>query len=58
MSVTMINSAIRVDFDIFERNVGLLITMVGATALVFSLGGLLGYHTYLMINNLSTLEVD
>lgn len=58
MSICMIHSAIFVSFDIFERRVGFLATMVGASALVFSLGGLLGYHTYLMMNNLSTLESD
>lgn len=54
----MIQSAVFVSFDIFERRVGFLATMFGASALVFSLGGLLGYHTYLLLNNLSTLESD
>mmetsp|Transcript_1762 Transcript_1762/g.2702 ORF Transcript_1762/g.2702 Transcript_1762/m.2702 type:complete len:111 (-) Transcript_1762:106-438(-) len=31
--------------------------MVSA-ALVLSLGGLFGFHTYLVVNNLSTLEID
>lgn len=29
-----------------------------SAALVLSLGGLLGFHSYLLLNNLSTLEID
>jgi len=35
-----------------------LIVMIVSSALVFSLGSLLGIHTWLLINNKSTLEMD
>jgi hypothetical protein len=58
VSLHMVYTAIFINFDKFEREVKFLITMVGSSALVMSLGGLLGYHSYLMLTNLSTLETD
>jgi hypothetical protein len=57
VSVHMIYSAVYISFDKFEKEPLFLITMIAASALVFSLSGLLGYHTYLIVNNLSTLEM-
>jgi palmitoyltransferase len=58
VSVNMIYSAVYISFDKFERDTKMLITMIASSALVFSLSGLLGVHTYIMVCNLSTLEMD
>lgn len=42
----------------FEANAHFTIVMLLTTALIFSLGGLLGMHTYILISNTSTLEMS
>jgi hypothetical protein len=51
-------SAIYVELSAFENNASFIIVLIFSGALVFSLGGLLGVHTYLLVNNLSTLEME
>ena len=42
----------------FQLNTSFIVVVIIAAALVLSLAGLLGVHTYLLLNNLSTLEMD
>ena len=54
----MIYNCVTVGFRRFEQNNHVAIAMLLSTALIFSLGGLLGMHTYLILTNASTLEVQ
>lgn len=58
VSVTMVHSAFNAGFKTFDRNMHYSATMMLATALIFSLAGLLGLHTYLILTNQSTLEMQ
>ena len=58
VSVTMVREAFSMGFRKFDRNMHYSATMMLATALIFSLGGLLGLHTYLILTNQSTLEMS
>ena len=57
VSATMITEAFSVGFRKFDRNMHYSAGMMLSTALIFSLGGLLGLHTYLILTNQSTLEM-
>ena len=57
VSVTMIDSAFGNEFMIFHENGHYLAVMMVSTALIFSLAGLLGFHTYLICTNKSTIEM-
>ena len=58
VSITMVYSCFNEGFKKFDRNMHYSATMMLATALIFSLGGLLGLHTYLICTNQSTLEMS
>jgi len=58
VSSQMIYNCVTVGFRRFEQNNHFAIAMLLSTALIFSLGGLLGMHTYLILTNASTLEVQ
>jgi hypothetical protein len=54
----MIHDAFEVSFIYFERNMHYSACMMVSTALCFSLGGLLGMHTYIILTMKSTLEMN
>ena len=55
---TMIYTCFNVSYKKFERDTHNSIVMMLSTALIFSLGGLLGLHSYLIATNQSTLEMQ
>ena len=57
VAITMIHSAFNESFKRFDRDVHNAAAMMLSTALIFSLGGLLGFHSYLIATNQSTLEM-
>ena len=54
----MIHDAFKVSFMSFERNMHFSACMMVSTALIFSLGGLFGMHTYIILTMKSTLEMN
>lgn len=58
VSICMLYTGFQTDFALFVDDYNFLATAIAATALVIMLGSLLGIHTYLLVNNLSTLEMD
>ena len=58
VAITMIHSAFNESFKRFDRDVHNAAAMMLSTALIFSLGGLLGFHSYLIATNQSTLEMQ
>lgn len=57
VSITMITTAAQEGFGTLDKNVHYSAVMMAATALILSLGGLLGLHTYLILMNGSTIEM-
>ena len=51
VATTMIHNAFTEGFKKFDRNMHFSACMMLSTALIFSLGGLLGLHTYLIATN-------
>jgi hypothetical protein len=54
----MIYSSITESFFIFTKNSHFLFVMLISSALILSLGGLFGMHTFILVSNLSTLEMN
>ena len=54
---TMVHSAFTEGFKKFDKNMHQTASMMVSVALIFSLGGLLGLHSYLILTNSSTLEM-
>jgi membrane protein CcdC involved in cytochrome C biogenesis len=54
----MIYTCLLVSFSRFEQNNNYSIVMMLSASLALSLLGLLGMHTYLVLNNSSTLELS
>ena len=53
----MIYTCLAVNFNRFEQDTNFSIVMLMSAALSLSLMGLFGMHTYLILNNTSTLEM-
>ena len=58
VSATMIHSAFTLSFTEFNKETNYQAAGMAATAMVFSLGILLGVHTFILGSNTSTLEMD
>ena len=56
-SIVMIHNCFHINLREFNAKPHYLAVMIVAGALIFSLGGLLGFHTYLLATNQSTLEM-
>ena len=58
VAVTMIYTCFSESFKKFDKDSNNSVVMMLSTALIFSLGGLLGLHSYLIATNQSTLEMQ
>lgn len=58
VSFNMLYNAFMISFQPFERNSHFTVTMLFSTALIMSLGGLFGMHTWIIVTNMSTLEMN
>jgi hypothetical protein len=54
----MLHAAYRLSFSHFNEEMHFQAVMFLSIALIFSLGGLFGMHTYLLLTNQSTLEME
>lgn len=57
VSLTMANHILMTSFREFELHGQWLIVLLFSTALILSLSGLLGMHTYMILTNASTVEM-
>lgn len=56
-AIVMVHNCFYVSIRQFNSNAHYLAVMIVSGALIFSLGGLLGFHSYLLATNNSTLEM-
>ena len=56
-SLAMVHNCFHTSLRNFNKNSHYLAVMIVSGSLIFSLGGLFGFHSYLIGTNLSTLEM-